>query len=138
MASTHVNSLYETSAASEKLLSFVTGSTHEELQNTTLGRLLEEKAVENPKAQCLVFSEVNKRFTYCELYKRSLDVGKALIAHGVKKGDRVGILAGNCSPYVELIFACSHVGAALVVLNIAYTVSEIKAAVTHAGILRFW
>lgn len=122
--------------ATAKPMSFLTGPTQEQLQNTTLGRLLEKKAINTPDAQCLVFSEVNRRFTYHEVYQRSLDVAKALIAYGAKKGDRVGIMAGNCLPYVELLFACSHVGAALVVLNTSYTVPELNAAVSYSGNLR--
>lgn len=43
---------------------------------------------------------------------------------GIKPGDRVGIMAGNCEQYVAVFFACSTIGAILVILNNTYTADE--------------
>lgn len=118
---------------STKKLSYLEGPTDRTLLNVTLGGLLQKQAAIDPQHQCLVFPECEQRFTYGQLLSRSLDVAKGLLAYGVKRGDRIGILAGNSPSYVELLFASSHVGAISVVLNIAYTAAEIRAAATYSG-----
>ncbi|EON63135.1 hypothetical protein W97_02362 [Coniosporium apollinis CBS 100218] len=113
--------------------SFLTGPTDPRLWNITLGEMLKKQADTGPSRQCLVFPEFGQRSTYMQLHKRSLAVSKGLIASGIRRGDNVGIFAGNSPPYVELLFASSHIGAALVVFNCAYTSVELKAAIEHSG-----
>jgi fatty-acyl-CoA synthase len=45
---------------------------------------------------------------------------------GVKKGDRIAILALNCFQYLEALFAVGKIGAILVPVNIRLTGKEIK------------
>jgi acyl-CoA synthetase (AMP-forming)/AMP-acid ligase II len=115
-------------------LSHLIGPTEVPLWNITLSELLRREALKGPFRQCVVFVEADYRATYQQLHQRSLAVAKGLLAAGIQKGDHVGILAGNCPPYVELLFATSHIGAALVVLNNTYTPSELKFALKHSGL----
>lgn len=115
-------------------LSYLTGSTEVPLWDITLSDLLRREVTKGPSRQCVVFVEAGYRATYQQLLQRSLAVAKGLLAAGIQKGDHVGILAGNCPPYVELLFATSHIGAALVVLNNTYTPSELKLALKHSGL----
>lgn len=114
-------------------LSLLEGPTHEPLWNLTLSQLLLREVRLGPSRPCLVFSEAKHRVTYQQLYKRTLEVAKGLMAAGINKGDHIGIMAGNCPAYVELLFAASHVGAPFVVFNNTYTASELVSATKHSG-----
>lgn len=46
---------------------------------------------------------------------------------GIGKGDLVAISLGSRTEYFETFFACTRLGAALVLLNYAYTESEMLA-----------
>lgn len=118
-------------------LSFLEGPTHEALWSLTLSQVLLREARLGPLRPCLVFPEANYRVTYSEFYQRTLVVAKSLISAGIKNGDHIGIMAGNCPPYVELLFAASHVGATFVVLNNTYTASELMSALRHSGKSKF-
>ncbi|KAK0496216.1 hypothetical protein EDD18DRAFT_1074084 [Armillaria luteobubalina] len=50
---------------------------------------------------------------------------RGLLAMGVQKGDRVGVLMGNNSAYATLQWACASIGAILVTINPAYRVNEL-------------
>jgi long-chain acyl-CoA synthetase len=113
--------------------SFLTGPTEPPLWNLTLGELLRQQADYGPSRPCIVFPEYNHRVTYQQLYHKTLTIAKGLLSAGICRGDRIGIFAGNCPSYVELLFAASHVGAALVVLNYTYTPAELKSALSHSG-----
>ncbi|CZR54814.1 related to long-chain-fatty-acid-CoA ligase [Phialocephala subalpina] len=113
-------------------LSLIAGPTDEKLWNITLSQLLLQKAEDGPSRKCLVFAEDNYRITYMDFYRRTLKVAKGLMAAGIVRGDHIGVMAGNCLPYVELLFAASHVGAVLVVFNNTYTALELKSALKHS------
>jgi long-chain acyl-CoA synthetase len=113
--------------------SFLVGPSEPPLSELTLGQLLKKQAAVGPSRPCVVFPEANYRATYGELYTRTLKVAKGLLAAGVQNGDRIGIFAGNIPAYVELFYAASHVGAALVVFNTTYTPLELKSALKHSG-----
>lgn len=120
-----------------KALSFLTGPIDVSLWKITLGQLLKQQAITYPSREAVVFSETGQRTTYKQLYLNSLAVAKGLLASGVRKGQCVGILAGNCSAYVELLFATAHIGAIYVVLNCSYTVAELKSALQKSGKPRY-
>ncbi|HUS16715.1 MAG TPA: long-chain fatty acid--CoA ligase [Chloroflexia bacterium] len=55
-----------------------------------------------------------------------------LAAHGVRRGDRVAVLAMNCVEYLDLWFACGKLGAILQPLNWRLTPYELVALVDDA------
>lgn len=114
-------------------LSHLKGPTNPKLWNLTLSGLLQQQVVEGASRQCVLFPAENHRATYEQLYQSSRAIAKGLLAAGVSKGDNIAVLAGNCPAYVELLFATSHVGAALVVLNSTYTPLELLSALKHSG-----
>lgn len=73
------------------------------------------------------------RWTYEELDVEANRVARGLLAMGVQKGDRVGIMAGNCEQYISVFFGVARVGAILVVLNNTYTAAELDFALKHTG-----
>lgn len=64
--------------------------------------------------------------TYAELDRRADALALHLQTSGVKAGDRVALLARNCSQYFELEFACGKIGCIGVPLNWRLTVSELE------------
>lgn len=115
-------------------LSLVEGPTKPELSDITLGELLTFQRLQYGDHECLVFPWTGTRWTYAELSEESNQLARGLLALGVNKGDRIGIMAGNCEQYISLFFAAARVGAILVVLNNTYTASEVHYALDHTGL----
>jgi long-chain acyl-CoA synthetase len=114
-------------------LSIVYGPSEPQLVDYTLGDLLDTQASIRPDRQCVVVPFTNTRWTYADLQREAQKLAKGLLALGVRPGDRVGILAGNCEQYVAMLFGCGYVGAILVVLNSTYTAAEARYALKHSG-----
>ena len=66
------------------------------------------------------------RLTFAELDARATRLASSLRAHGVKRGDNVGIQLYNSAPYLETFFACCKIGAAPVNVNYRYVADELK------------
>lgn len=114
-------------------LSLVHGPLEPALVDLTLGELLDEQCEIRGDKECLVVPWTGARWTYADLQERSRKLAKAMLALGVRSGDRVGILAGNCEEYVAVFFAAGYVGCILVVLNSTYTAEEAQFALDHSG-----
>ena len=64
--------------------------------------------------------------TYGELFKRSAQAANALVALGVKPGDRVAAQIEKSTDAIVLALACLRAGAVLLPLNTAYTLAELE------------
>lgn len=115
--------------------SMVAGPTQPKLMGITLGELLTLQALQYGDYECLVFPWTGARWTYADLKDEADRLARGMLAMGIQKGDRVGIMAGNCEQYISVFFAAARVGAILVVLNNTYTPSELYYALNHTGIL---
>lgn len=113
-------------------LSIVEGPTQPELLDITLGELLTLQALQYSDYECLVFPWTGARWTYGDLKDEADRLARGLLAMGIQKGDRIGIMAGNCEQYISVFFAAARVGAILVVLNNTYTPSELYYALNHS------
>src|SRR5262245_44321719 len=71
------------------------------------------------------FGEV-ERWTYATLWQRSVDVAKSLIACGVNKDSRVGILMANRPEYLAAIFGTALAGGVAVPLSTFSTQSDLE------------
>ena len=81
-----------------------------DIEPLPLAELLLHGAAAHPDRDCIVLPD--ERVTYGELEARARRAGRALIALGVERGDRVGILMANCLDFVDLLFGASMIGAA--------------------------
>lgn len=117
--------------------SIVAGPTQPKLLDITLGELLTLQALQYGDYECLVFPWTGARWTYAGLKDESDRVARGMLAMGIQKGDRIGIMAGNCEQYISVFFAAARVGAILVVLNNTYTPSELYYALTHSGTVEY-
>ncbi|KAG6006011.1 hypothetical protein E4U21_007437 [Claviceps maximensis] len=105
-------------------LSLLHGPVEPPLVDLTLGELLELQTYEHGERECLVIPWTGARWTYNHLNQQASLLAKALLEMGVRAGDRVGIMAGNCEQYAAVFFAVARIGAVLVILNNTYTVAE--------------
>jgi acyl-CoA synthetase (AMP-forming)/AMP-acid ligase II len=72
------------------------------------------------------------RCTYGDIHRRSKQVAKALIAQGIRPGDRIGTLAWNGYRHMELYFGVSGMGAVLHTINPRLFPEQIEYIVNHA------
>ncbi|KAE8142434.1 hypothetical protein BDV38DRAFT_267717 [Aspergillus pseudotamarii] len=112
-------------------LSIVYGPTQPPLLDITLGELLALQSLQYGEHECLVFPWTGTRWTYSDLNDEADRLARGLLAMGIHKGDRIGIMAGNCEQYISVFFAAARAGAILVVLNNTYTPSELYYALEH-------
>ncbi|MEI6470606.1 MAG: class I adenylate-forming enzyme family protein, partial [Betaproteobacteria bacterium] len=68
------------------------------------------------------------KITYGDLYDRAYRLSFSLLRMGIKKGDCIALLSANRPEYLELLFACSRIGAVLAPLNSRYGSSDLHAA----------
>jgi len=81
-------------------LSYHVGPTNKPLKHVTLGELLREQVSLNGDCEALVSAWQGIRWTYRELDEKSDELARGFWGLGVRKGDRMAIMAGNCGEYV--------------------------------------
>lgn len=113
--------------------SLLQGPSSPPLQHITLGQLLDQQTLARGPSECIVCPFLKTRWSYDTLQNESLEIAKGLLSIGVKAGDKIGILAGNCAEYVAVFFAVAYIGGVLVVLNNTYTAGEALYALEHSG-----
>jgi len=77
--------------------------------------LLREQAAAQAKATAIIFDE--RSVTYGELHAKAVQVARALLQSGIQRGDRVGLLAGNCIEWLEIAFGAAALGAVVVPMS---------------------
>jgi acyl-CoA synthetase (AMP-forming)/AMP-acid ligase II len=90
----------------------------------TIGELLERNAKFYPTKEALVFED--KRYTYRQLVERTKRVADGLHRLGLRRQDRVAILAMNCAEYIELLCAGDWAGYIVATVNFRLAVPEIE------------
>jgi long-chain acyl-CoA synthetase len=84
-----------------------------------------------------------RTLSWAALEERSNRLARALLALGLRHGDRLAILAPNCGEYIELFFACAKTGVIGAACNIRLTAEQLAAylggvaprvAMVHAGV----
>jgi acyl-CoA synthetase (AMP-forming)/AMP-acid ligase II len=72
------------------------------------------------------------RMTYRAFHLRSNQLAHALARLGVRRGDRVAVLAGNRVEYPIVYFGVLKLGAIVVPVNARFTAAEVAHVVNHA------
>ena len=117
----------------ERKAAIVRGHSNVPLLDFTLRVLLVFQCARYGGNECLVIPWTRSRWTYNYLRQESTWLAKALLTRGIRPGDRVAIMAGNCEQYASVFFACMRIGAILVILNNTYTASEALYALEFTG-----
>jgi fatty-acyl-CoA synthase len=114
--------------------SYASGTSDVPLLGDTIGANLEATVARFPDRAALVDASTGRRLTYAELDSQVDTVARGLLAHGVAKGDRVGIWAPNCVEWVLVQYATAKIGAILVNINPAYRTHELGFVLRQSGV----
>ena len=101
--------------------------------STNIGTLLSKRAAIMPDKEAFVEWERQRRFSFSELDARCNRMANALLARGIKPGDRVATLLKNGIEFVESYFAIAKIGAVMVPVNWRLVASEIAYILGDAG-----
>jgi fatty-acyl-CoA synthase len=103
------------------------------------GDLLGERARLTPDKTALVYIPTGERFTYAELDARSARWARLWRERmGLKKGDRVAVLADNRPELVEIFFAAPKSGVVVVPIGTRLTPREMAGIVEDAAPAAFF
>lgn len=114
-------------------LSYVHGTSDVPLLGTTIGAQLRHTTERFGDRDALVVAHQGVRLTYRELWEATTRLGKALMARGVQKGDRVGMWSPNRFEWLVAQYATARIGAVLVNVNPAYRAAELEYALNQSG-----
>jgi fatty-acyl-CoA synthase len=98
----------------------------------TLAQVVAETALHSPARPAILFG--GRAISYAELTNRVNEAALALLASGVVRGDRVGVLLGNTPEWVVLALASAAIGATCVPLNTWYRSGELRWNIAHCGL----
>ncbi|GAB3136819.1 long-chain fatty acid--CoA ligase [Micromonospora sonneratiae] len=71
--------------------------------------------------------------TYGAVYSRARRLAQDLLGHGLRPGDRVGILLGNRAEYFEIAAGVALAGLVMVPLNPRSTAAEVELIIRHSN-----
>lgn len=103
----------------------------------TLGAFLDAAAARAPEREALAWAErdvVTERRTWHELREASRLAARKLLAAGVGKGTRVGLLCPNRPGWLPIAFGAFRLGAVLVPFSTLWKREEIAYALAHGDV----
>jgi len=98
----------------------------------TLNGALASRAGRDPSRPFMVYRE--RSWSWRQFMEHVEAVARVLAARGIRKGDRMGVMARNCDGHVVLLFALSRLGAIMVPVNPEFGVEEAKYVLHHAEV----
>lgn len=122
----------------ESKLSLVKGiplTEEEGIGTLTLGGYLREVTEQFGSREALVLRDADgvERWSYDDLWSRSVEVARALLACGVSKGTRVGILMTNRPEFLSAVFGTALVGGVATTLSTFSTPAEMQVLLQNSG-----
>ena len=106
--------------------SYTQGSLDKPLLAMTIGQAFDHTAALYPEGEALVVRHQQQRYNWAQL-ARAVDLhARALLALGLKAGDRLGVWAPNGAEWFISQFASAKIGVILVNINPAYRLSELE------------
>lgn len=96
----------------------------------TLGTWIRDRGRLTPDRVAIDFTD--RTVTYGELDRDSSRLAAEMTDRGVRKGDRVAVLADNCPEYVTLFFACAKAGLIMTPLNWRLAPLELAYQIDHS------
>ncbi len=114
-------------------ISYVQGLSETPLIGETIGANFDRVAATYPQHDAVVVRHQDVRWTYAEFADRVDRVARALVAIGLRPGDRMGIWAPNCAEWLLVQYASAKAGVILVNVNPAYRTSELEFVLNQSG-----
>ncbi len=86
-----------------------------------------------PNNVCVYHKAPDKKYTYRELIYIADRLANALVQLGVKKGDPIGIMTGNCPEFLFCVLGIMETGAIVVPINPLLKESDVAHIVSESG-----
>ncbi|WHS58551.1 AMP-binding protein [Pseudomonas sp. G2-4] len=118
---------------SHSQLSYTRGSQAKALLAQTIGQAFDQTVARYPEGEALVVRHQSLRYTWRQLAEAVDLHARALLALGLKTGDRLGVWAPNCAQWCISQFASAKIGVILVNINPAYRTSELEYVLKQSG-----
>ncbi|MCU1548175.1 MAG: AMP-binding protein [Arthrobacter sp.] len=120
------------------MLAYTAGDTDVPLLEETIGDNFERIVGRFPYHDALIEAaavpgDEARRWSYTKLNDDVDRVGRALLALGIAKGERIGIWSPNCAEWTILQYATAKIGAVLVNVNPAYRSHELEFVIQQNG-----
>jgi fatty-acyl-CoA synthase len=97
----------------------------------TLGDLLDEIASRSPRAEAVVYRD--ERLDYAGLKARAEEFARALLAVGVRRGDRVALLVTNRTEWLVAALGIAEIGAVIAAISTFSTSRELAWTLEHCS-----
>lgn len=114
-------------------LSYVCGNVDRPLLYRSVGDVLSKAAERWPDHDAVLVRHQDAQLSYREFDQKVSRLAKALLASGLKTGDRLGIWSPNCVEWLLSQFATARAGIILVNINPAYRQAELRFALQKSG-----
>ena len=98
----------------------------------TLNGALASRAARDPQRELIFFN--GRSWSWQSFGAEVERIARLFIARGIKKGDRVAVMARNCDGHVLALFALARIGAIMVPVNPEFGVAEAKYVFHHAAV----
>ncbi|MDP1674447.1 MAG: AMP-binding protein [Burkholderiales bacterium] len=98
----------------------------------TLNGVLKSRAGRDPARPFIVFSDCN--WSWGEFDSAVDAAARVLASRGIRKGDRMAVMARNCDGHVLMLCALARLGAIMVPVNPEFGVEEAKYVLHHAEV----
>ncbi len=112
-------------------LSYVSGATDDPLRFKTICQLLDDSVALHGSRAAAIFAADGQTLSWYDLQRRADDVAAALLALGIRRGNRVGIWSPNRVEWLLAQFGTARIGAVLVNINPAYRSAELEHALNQ-------
>lgn len=96
-----------------------------------LGHWLHRRRLRQPHSLAVICGDVT--LTYGELADAVDRTAGALASLGVRKGDKVAMLGENSPEFIQVMFACFHLGAVYVPINTRLAPPEVEHVIDDSG-----
>lgn len=114
-------------------MSFVCGTVDKPLLYQSVGDALANAADRWPQLDAVLVPHQKARLTYSDFDHQVSRLARALLALGLRRGDRLGIWSPNCVEWLLAQFGTARAGIILVNINPAYRQSELTFALRKSG-----
>jgi len=113
--------------------SYTRGRQDVQLLTQTIGDAFDATVAKWPEREALVVRDQSIRYTWTQLAEQVNRYARAMMALGLKKGERLGIWAPNCAEWCITQFASAKAGIILVNINPSYRRTELEYALKQSG-----
>ncbi|MFT3696720.1 MAG: AMP-binding protein [Kofleriaceae bacterium] len=100
------------------------------IHRVNVGDALARTAAHYPHHEAIV--DGKRRFTYADFDAWVNRVANGLASRGYKRGDALGLMAGNCAEFLVTYYACARIGVVVVPINLGWREAEIDYVLGHA------